>query len=146
VVTAMSGAPNRFLAHSAPPAGERGHSAIGGRGVGYNLHIHRAEEWHDSASHPISASEWMAMVEGDPELRPDPDHEFHALWLARAGIPTGRGSPGPTAGFTPRTRTARFVAKMLQIARKLGGRVQGDHGEFYNRPVDMPSAPILRRP
>jgi hypothetical protein len=28
---------------------------------------------------------------------------------------------------------------MLQLARRLGARVEGDHGEFYNRPEDMPS-------
>ncbi|VTR93140.1 Uncharacterized protein OS=Providencia rettgeri DSM 1131 GN=PROVRETT_05381 PE=4 SV=1 [Gemmata massiliana] len=107
--------------------------------MGYDVHIHRADDWHASESRPISAAEWMAVVDADPELRPDPDHEFFALWPGPCRYPGGTWFAWSDGEIHTKNPDRAIVAKMLQIARELGARVQGDHGEFYNRSEDMPS-------
>jgi len=37
--------------------------------MGYELHITRADEWHNSKLNPISLDEWVAYVSSDPEMR-----------------------------------------------------------------------------
>ena len=36
--------------------------------MGWEIHITRAENWYDSDQHPITAEEWLALVQADPEL------------------------------------------------------------------------------
>ena len=92
--------------------------------MGYELHIHRAKVWHQSDREPITAEEWQALVAADPELARGPDGEpFH--W-----------ADGAVAVKHPDRAT---LATMLAIAARLGARVQGDDGEFYTRPGDLPS-------
>ncbi|QJW99405.1 hypothetical protein [Frigoriglobus tundricola] len=107
--------------------------------MGYDLHIHRADDWHEFEQHPISSAEWMAVVAADPELRPDPNHEFLALWSGPCRYPDGTWLAWNDGEIHTKNPDRAIVAKMLQIARRLGARVQGDNGEFYNRPEDMPS-------
>ena len=49
--------------------------------MGYDLHITRAEDWHDDDGPPITPAEWHALVAADPELTLDPRNGPHcALW------------------------------------------------------------------
>jgi hypothetical protein len=107
--------------------------------VGYELHIHRADTWTESDRYPITPDEWLAVMASDPELRLDPDHELQALWPGPCKYPGGTWFAWFEGAVFTKNPDRSTVAKMLQLARQLGARVQGDHGEFYNRPEDMPS-------
>lgn len=102
--------------------------------MGYELHITRGDRRGDTRGadgRDISLAEWLRCVASDPELWPDPDGpEGLALW---SGHPAGARrwlawfdgevySEGPDRPL---------VEKMLQLAARLGARVQGDDGERY---------------
>src|SRR6266481_478638 len=57
---------------------------------------------------------------------------------ARAATPAVPSATGPRAVSLPRTRTGLSWPKLLEMAGRLGARVQAKHGEFYNRQEDMP--------
>ncbi|MAG58433.1 MAG: hypothetical protein CMJ83_19265 [Planctomycetes bacterium] len=107
--------------------------------MGYDLHVTRAEHWTKSASQEISATEWGDAVFADPNLRPDSTNGPHAvLWLGPAGAVKGWFDWCAGAVYT--TNPDRpLVAKMLELAGRLGGRVQGDQGEFYETAEDWNS-------
>jgi hypothetical protein len=113
--------------------------------MGYHLHIHRADAWYHAERHPIRAGEWLAVVSADPELRLDPTRgPYFAVWPGPCRYPGGTWfdwSDGAVFAKNPDRATA---AKMLELARRLGAGVQGDHGEFYNRPEDMPGEEELQ--
>jgi hypothetical protein len=108
--------------------------------VGYELHITRAENWFDSEQDPIPADEWLAYFKRDPELTIDPrgNGPYFALWLKhRVG--------GDYAWFdwfkgavSTKHPDRKILGKMLEIAKRLGAKVQGDEGEAYGRPDDLP--------
>jgi hypothetical protein len=105
--------------------------------VGYELHIHRADEWYHSDQRPITAEEWLAVVAAGPELRIDErSGPYFAVWPGPCRYPGGTWFEGRVFTKNPDRAT---LAKMLELAGRLGARVQGDHGEFYTRPEDLPS-------
>jgi hypothetical protein len=107
--------------------------------VGHHLYIHRAAEWHEADRHPIPADEWLAVVAADPQLRRDPDKEYLVLWPGPCRYPGGTWFDWFEGRVYTKNPDRPTLAKMLELARRLGARVQGDHGEFYNRPEDMPA-------
>ncbi|AWM39413.1 hypothetical protein GobsT_22650 [Gemmata obscuriglobus] len=107
--------------------------------MGHEVYIHRADTWAESDRYPITPDEWLAVIASDPELRPDPDHEFQALWPGPCKYPDGTWFAWSEGAVYTKGPDRPTVAKMLQMARRLGARVQSGHGEFFNRPEDMPS-------
>ena len=101
--------------------------------MGWEIHITRAEHWSSSSQQPITADEWLSLVESAPELiidRRDNGPHF-ALWLSHRvsdDHPWFDWSDGAVHTKHPDQRT---LAKALQIARHFGARVQGDDGELY---------------
>jgi hypothetical protein len=122
--------------------------------MGYDIHITRAEDWCDSETTPISLGEWTAYVTSDPEMRLDNSAEVevdeHVLQHENAGIAvwtafTGHGAGGNLAWFSysegqiqVKNPDREILGKMLQIARRLDAKVQGDDGEEYSRVEDLP--------
>jgi hypothetical protein len=107
--------------------------------MGWEIHITRAEHWPDSDEHPISAEEWLELVESDPELTIDPrdNGPYFALWVAhwvQGDHPWFDWFKGAIKTKHPDRMT---LVKALQIARHFGARVQGDDGEVYERPEDL---------
>jgi hypothetical protein len=100
--------------------------------MGYDLHITRADNWAENEGAEITRAEWLAFVASDPELRPDPDNgDDYALWSGKCSYPDPwfcwwRGN------IQTKNPDKAIVTKMLQIATRLGARVQGDDGEFYD--------------
>jgi hypothetical protein len=101
-------------------------------GLGYEVHITRAESWLDSESRPIELAEWIAFAEAAPDLTPDRQSRAGEAafrlrvdgietWLAwRAGEIYSKNPPRPVR------------ARMYRVARALDARVQGDEGELYD--------------
>lgn len=106
--------------------------------MGYDVHISRRENWFDDHGPVITMSEFESAVARDPDLVmvPMPD-----------GWQRGPQSVAQLAGDAQRQESALHwsegrivskhpssvvIAKMCQLARELGARVQGDDGEFYD--------------
>jgi hypothetical protein len=108
--------------------------------MGWEIHITRAEFWAENDEHPITAEEWLDLVQEDPELTIDArdNGPYFALWNVHS---IGNDHPwfdlfeGSINTKYPDRKT---LGKAIQIARRLGARVQGDDGEEYKRPEDMP--------
>src|SRR5205814_2079341 len=104
--------------------------------VGYDLHITRADHWAENQGREISRDEWLALVANDPELTLDPvNGADYALWSGRCRYPDPwfnwwRGN------ISTKNPDRAIIAKMIQIAERLGARAQGDDGEFYDLPPD----------
>jgi hypothetical protein len=108
--------------------------------MGYHLHIHRADQWYHGDQAPITAQEWLAVVAGDPELRLAPAQgPYFALWSGPCRYPGGTWFDWDEGGIFTKNPDRATLAKMLEIAGRLGARIQGDHGDFYHRAEDMPS-------
>ncbi len=102
-----------------------------GRTVGHDVYITRAPHYLDGAQVPIDKRDWRALAGGDPELTvPDPSVPDFVVWT------------GPTAAQNPwidlvegnlfsRSPDHSFVRKLIDIAGRLGARVQGEGGELY---------------
>jgi hypothetical protein len=110
--------------------------------MGYDVHITRAEFWADNEGHEITTAEWLEYVQRDPELlAPDAAErervQFFVQWRGHSMY------PDPWFGwhrgdiFT-KNPDKPIMVKMLQIAKELGARVQGDDGEFYDDASQIP--------
>ena len=92
--------------------------------------------WTSSAGHEIPTTAWQDLVSEDPELRPDGENGPHAVeWLDPAGGVRGWFDWYAGVVYTTNPDRAR-VGKLLDIAARLGARVQGDAGEFYEKAED----------
>ena len=99
--------------------------------MGYDLHITRADDWGDNVGHQITADEWLQLVAEDPELRlADYNGPYFALWSGRSKYPDP-WLDWLAGNIYSKNPDKALVQKMLQIAIRLGARVQGDDGEFY---------------
>ncbi|HEY7088874.1 MAG TPA: hypothetical protein VH518_12345, partial [Tepidisphaeraceae bacterium] len=103
--------------------------------MGYDLHITRKENWTDTKGPAISEAEWRRAIEEDSELSfdtqtrvPMTDGEYvFAAWKGKAG------AMGWYGGEVTATDPGKpLVRKMVQIAGRLGAKVQGDDGEIYD--------------
>jgi len=96
--------------------------------MGYDVHITRANNWAANSGSQIDATEWMNVLQQDPDLATDPENgEFAAKYL--------KESEGWLDWFDGNIFTTNptrpTVAKMLEIAQRLQAHVQGDEGEVY---------------
>jgi len=93
--------------------------------MGYDLRITRSSDWTRNEGREIGSDEWLALVATDPELEPDPSFgPFAATW-GRTWFDWFEGNVFTT------DPDAATVTKMLQLAQRVSGSVQGDEGEFY---------------
>jgi hypothetical protein len=99
--------------------------------MGYQVHITRAKHWAQNNGVEIPASEWHELVSGDPELRLAASNGPHfAIWNASAGQIIG-WLDWNNGNITTKSPDEQLLAKMIEIAERLGARVQGDDGELY---------------
>jgi len=111
--------------------------------MGYDVHVHRAEEWYEAEGTPITLEEWQAYVEASPDLRMDDfaeaettdgalirtEQEGIAVWTAHGQSPWFTWFEGAVVIKNP---DEAMLRRAHEIASALGGRVQGDEGEFYD--------------
>lgn len=112
--------------------------------MGYELHITKKKNWNLGGP-DIAGADWMKYLESDPELRLS---RPVAVTLSdgstyQHSIPTLAKWTGHSSGYpvlfdyrnesiVVRNPDAETISKMQQISKKLGARVQGDNGEFYD--------------
>ena len=121
--------------------------------MGYDLHITRKKNWdgfEDEHGPQISVDEWIALVRADAEMRLDGfcevrlpegkvfrvDHPSIAVWRAWSH----HGGHGDMAWFhhhhdnvAVKNPDREIRRKMWRLAERLGAKVQGDDGEYYDR-------------
>src|SRR5262245_65787077 len=98
--------------------------------MGYDLHITRAQHWTDDEP-VITADEWLACVDEDPELRlAGYNGPYFALWSGQSKYPDPwfDWSLGRVHTKNP---DPPIIGKAVAIATRLGATVQGDDGEVY---------------
>jgi hypothetical protein len=99
--------------------------------MGYDLHITRADDWAENEGREITREEWLALVAGDEELTLDPvNGDEYALWSG----PSEHAGPWLCwceGNLSAKNPDPALIGKMVEIAGRLGARVQGDDGEFY---------------
>ena len=106
--------------------------------MGYDLHITRAEFHATNEGCEITADEWMRYVASDLELRRSLNRgEYFVTWSGRSKYPDPWLDWFGGNIYTKNPDKA-IVEKMLQIAQRLGARVQGDDGEFYEDTSEIP--------
>jgi hypothetical protein len=107
--------------------------------MGYDLHITRALDWTANIGCEIPEGEWLDLVATDGELLADPVHGACAVrYRVAAWFDWFEGNV-----FTSDPDRAT-VAKMLALARRLDGIVQGDDGEIYDSPQQWPRSLAAR--
>ena len=121
--------------------------------MGYELHITRARRWTDSERHPITIEEWRACVSTDAELEMTGVAEAASpggvLRYESPGLAVWRAHPEReetwfdcrNGEIVVKSPDDAIIAKMIGLAAQLGGRVQGDDGEIYEKPGRPPVAP-----
>jgi hypothetical protein len=107
--------------------------------MGYDFHITRAPDWSENEHEPIPREEWLAIVAVDPELRLDPQNgPCFALWID----PQTRAERGWLDWFDgnifSKNPDPALLGKMLELAGRLQGKVQGDDGEVYTSVDEHP--------
>jgi hypothetical protein len=116
--------------------------------LAYSLHIHRRTDWSDRGP-DITFAEWQALCEADPTLnltqvatarnpRTGEVIEIRAEGMARWDGPVTAWFNLDRGCITVDSAQDAVIAKASEIAERLGARVQGDEGEFYDR-----SNPVL---
>lgn len=111
-------------------------SPRGVAGMSIELHITRAEHWAENQDLPISAAEWLAYVERDPELSLQTEGgPCFAVWSgpSRYAQPWLDWFEGNIHTRWPDTALYR---KMLRIAADLEAQVQDDDGQRYELESD----------
>lgn len=99
--------------------------------MGHDIYITRAPHFLDGAQHPIDKEDWRSLVASDPELStPDPAVPDYAVWKGDTALksPWIDLSEGNLFSRSP---DHSFVRKLIDIAGRLGARVQGEGGELY---------------
>jgi hypothetical protein len=100
--------------------------------VGYELHIHRADEWYRSGQRPVTADEWLAVVAADPELRIDGQNgRYFAVWPGACRYPGGTWFDWYEGRVFTKNPDRVTLIKMLELARRLRARVQGTTGVLH---------------
>lgn len=110
--------------------------------MGYDLHIERSRE--DQEAETITLQEWVTVIAADPELK-----AIDAVWATNPktgevitircpGSAQWVRSSNPLVTFAYRSGkisaknpSEPVLAKMKQLAARLGALVVGDEGELY---------------
>jgi hypothetical protein len=101
--------------------------------VGYDVYITRKESWFEEEGPAIDQEEWLTLVKQDPELRLEPaEGPYHAVWNGPSEDPDlepwldwWEGNIFTTSPDAP------LIDKMVELARSLGAKVQGDDLKIY---------------
>jgi len=99
--------------------------------AGYDVHLTRKAHWSDDRGPKVTLEEWYAYVKGDKQIARDANntendfvvtvgHEVFPLWYVPSIGELRTTDPSPTA-----------LKKLIEIAKRINVKVQGDDGEIY---------------
>ena len=104
--------------------------------MGYDLHITRKEFNADVEGPMITPEEWLAVVQDDQELTINVLNNSNGLKYPYLADWSGPGKYPCWLNYDngnvySKNPTDEMIEKMVQIAERLGAKVQGDDGEVY---------------
>jgi hypothetical protein len=99
--------------------------------AGYDLHITRKVHWADSDGPQISQAEWQEYVKQDRQVADDPANSEFDFVVSLPGESFPIGLDPKLGELVTKDPSQRAVVKLIDIARALRARVQGDEGELY---------------
>ena len=99
--------------------------------AGYDLHITRKVHWADSNGPTISQAEWQEYVKHDVQVARDPAISEFDFVVSLSGESFPIWLDPKLGELVTKDPSQRAVAKLIDIARALRARVQGDDGELY---------------
>lgn len=113
--------------------------------MGYELHITRADFWAENEGREISPEEWLALIEADEELTRDNRNGPYFAILETGEQDVIRWLDWFEGNINAKSPDRVLLGKMLQVAGRLGATVQGDDGETYTLPDEIPERPAASR-
>jgi hypothetical protein len=105
--------------------------------VGYDLYITRRKYHGDEDGPRITEAEWNALVEAETEMEfRDSRNPLLATWSGKSEYPDPWFDYSARYGsIDTKNPDKPIIAKMLEMAKKLEAKVQGDDGEVYTSPT-----------
>ena len=99
--------------------------------MGYNVYVTRADDWSRNEGAEISGDEWLRLVHSDAELTIyAANGRFFALWDGKSEL-VDPWIDWLAGNLYTKNPDRALLRKLLEIASRLGARVQGDEGEEY---------------
>jgi len=105
--------------------------------MGYDFHITRKENWFDEGD-DISLEELKRLVEQDASLSFDPDLGENMIRFTGESKYDDPWLEWDRGRISTKWPDRKLIEKMIKISRSLGANVQGDEGERYESPGDIP--------
>lgn len=99
--------------------------------AGYDLHITRKVQWADSNGPLISLAEWREYVKHDRQVAHDSANSEFDFVVSLPGESFPIWLDPKLGDLVTKDPSQRAVVKLIEIARALRARVQGDEGELY---------------
>ncbi len=100
--------------------------------LGYDIYITRAEDWANNESLQITIDEWLALVQSDAELIPVTENgQGFVVWRGTTKYPE-TWFDWLAGNIVTKNPDRATMHKMLEIASRLGAKIQGDDGELYD--------------
>ncbi len=99
--------------------------------MGYDLHITRKKFWADQDGPQITTGEWLAYVATDPQIQLDQNSERHTVKLSVKSEHDEPWLEWFQGDVYTKNPDEPILAKMLEMAKALNAKVQGDDGEIY---------------
>ncbi len=99
--------------------------------AGYDLHVTRKKDWADKSGPKITNSEWSEYLKSDKQIKSDKGlgKDGYVVTLASTRFPLFFDPKNGELYTTDPDKIA--IEKLIEIAKRLNARVQGDDGEFY---------------
>ncbi len=106
--------------------------------MGYDIYITKARSYSSNQGFEISPEEWLRIIEADSSLEIDQENgRFFARWSGASKLKEPWLDWEEGNIFTKYPDRA-LLGKMLEIAKILNAKVQGEEGEIYNSVEDIP--------
>ena len=99
--------------------------------AGYDAHITRKANWFDDAGPRIAFKEWLKYVHTDAQVKRDPLNSKNDFMVTLPGESFPLWFNPDLGEVYTKDPSPKALAKLIEIAKKLRARVQGDDGEFY---------------
>jgi len=99
--------------------------------AGYDAHITRKAEWSSQSGPRITFAEWQAYVLTDAQVKRDPLNTENDFLVQLPGESFPLWFEPGLGELRTKDPSDHALLKLIQIAKQLHARVQGDDGEFY---------------
>ena len=99
--------------------------------AGYDAHLTRKTNWFDAVGPRISFADWLSYVRRDPQVKRDPLNTRNDFIVTLPGESFPIWFNPDLGEVYTKDPSDLALAKLIDIAKGLHARVQGDDGEFY---------------